>query len=285
MEGSTHPRVKPVAPRTGFELRTLGGLLFLIGLPLVVLTTRTETYFSWTIEPPLTAASLGACYWGSSVLVLLSAGRPAWAHTRVVMPGVAIAGTLLLLATLIHFDRFHMDKATGWVWLVLYSLLPPAAILLVIRQRRVPGRDPPRRAPLPRWAVLVLGTQALLLVILGVALFVLPAEAASLWSWTLTPLTARAIGAWLVGIGASAAQAVWEGDWERIRVGMLGYAAIAALELVALARFADTPDWSAPSAWILVLFLVVMLAMGLSAAVAGRPHASQPASGELGIRL
>jgi hypothetical protein len=58
---------------------------------------------------------------------------------------------------------------------------------------------------------------------------------------------------------------------------MLGYAAIAVLELVALARFADTPDWSAPSAWILVAFLVGMLAMGLSAAVAGRRHAAQPA--------
>ena len=32
---------------------------FLIGLPLVLLTTRTDKYFAWTIEPPLTAAFLG----------------------------------------------------------------------------------------------------------------------------------------------------------------------------------------------------------------------------------
>jgi hypothetical protein len=178
------------------------------------------------------------------------------------MPGVAIAGTF---------------QVTGWAWLVLYALLPPAAILLMIRQRGIPGSDPPRGAPLPRWAVSVLGTQALVLLTLGAALFVVPADAASLWSWTLTPLTARALGAWLLGIGASAAQAVWEADWERIRVGMLGYAAIAVLELVALARFADTPDWSTPSAWILVTFLVGMLAMGLAAAVAGRRRAAQPA--------
>jgi hypothetical protein len=163
-----------------------------------------------------------------------------------------------------------MDSATGWVWLVLYALLPPAALVLVLRQRRVEGREPARASPMRRWAVVLLGAQAVVLLAVGAALFAVPQDAASLWSWTLTPLTARAIGAWLVAIGASAAYAAWEADWQRIRAGMLGYAAIAVLELVALARFADTPDWGEPSAWILVLFLGAMLATGLFAVAAGR---------------
>ena len=56
---------------------------FLIGLPLVLLTTRTDKYFAWTIEPPLTAAFLGANYWSSALLAILAARETAWARGRI----------------------------------------------------------------------------------------------------------------------------------------------------------------------------------------------------------
>jgi hypothetical protein len=270
MHRQVDTHVRRLAPESRLGLLTLGILLAVIGLPLSVLPGDTETAFSWTIEPPLTAAWLGACYWGSCVLVLLSARRSAWAHARVVVPGILVAGVFLLSATVIHIDRFHMDSVTGWAWLVLYSLLPPGAIAMVIRQARVPGRTPVREAPMPRSAVVVLGAQAAVLVAVGAALFAVPADAASSWPWTLTPLTARATGAWLMAIGAAAAQAAWEADWQRNRTGMVGYAAIAVLWLIALARFAGTPDWDDPSAWALVSFVAAMLATGVAAVIAGR---------------
>jgi hypothetical protein len=285
MDTPADVRVKPLAPETRLGLLILGAQLVVIGLPLVVLSGETDTYFSWTIQPPLTAAFLGACYWGSCVLVLLSAQRPAWAHARVVLPGIVVAGCFLLLATLLHLDRFHMDAVTGWVWLVLYVLLPPAALVLFLRQRGVPGSEPRRRNPMPRWAVLGLTAQAVLLLTAGAALFVVPNDAAVLWPWTLTPLTARATGAWLMAISASAFHAAWEADWERIRAGMLGYAAIAVLQLIAIARFADTPDWDDPSAWVLVLLLGAMLATGIFAvAVARAPSPPPPAKRLAGSR-
>jgi hypothetical protein len=276
MHRADETNVRRLAPESRLGLWALGILLAVIGLPLSVLPADTETAFSWTIEPPLTAACLGACYWGSCVLVLLSARRSAWTHARVVVPGILVAGAFLLLATVIHIDRFHMDSVTGWAWLVLYSLLPPGAIALVIRQARAPGRDPVRDAPMPRWAVVVLGAQAAALVAVGAALFAAPADAASSWPWTLTPLTARATGAWLMAIGAATVQAAWEGDWSRSRTGMVGYAAIAALWLVALTRFADTPDWDDPAAWVLVLFVAAMLATGVAGAFAGAPARRRP---------
>jgi hypothetical protein len=275
MQRADDPRVRRLAPESRVGLWTLGILLAVIGLPLNLLPRETETAFSWTIEPPLTAAWLGACYWGSCVLVLLSARRSAWTHARVVVPGILVAGAFLLSATLIHIDRFHMDGVTGWVWLVLYSLLPPAAVALVVRQAGVPGRDPVRQAPMPRWAVAVLVAQAAVLVAVGTVLFAVPADVAPSWPWTLTPLTARATGAWLMAIGAATAQAAWEADWDRNRTGMAGYAAIAALWLVALARFADTPDWNEAPAWALVLFVAAMLATGVAAAFTGRAPAGR----------
>src|SRR6187402_1912413 len=181
----------------------LSGFLVLIGFPLVVLSGETDRYFAWTIEPPLSAATLGAFYWGSVVLVASSARQHAWANARVVVPGIVVAGTFLLLATLIHLDRFHMGRATGWIWLVLYAVMPLGAIAMVFRETRQPGVDPPRTAPLPIWVKVALGLQAAVLVGLGAALFVAPTDVASVWPWTLTPLMARALGAWMMALGAS----------------------------------------------------------------------------------
>jgi hypothetical protein len=62
---------------------------------------------------------------------------------------------------------------------------------------------------------LVVAAQGAVRLRLGALLFVLPTL--SLWPWALTPLTGRAVGAWLIGIGVIAVQMGWEGDWEWTR--------------------------------------------------------------------
>src|SRR5437667_5185533 len=44
----------------------------LLGLPLLVLTTRTDRFFAWTIAVPMTAAALGANYWASAALAIFA---------------------------------------------------------------------------------------------------------------------------------------------------------------------------------------------------------------------
>ena len=257
----------PTAPRptTGLArlfLWQLAATLFVVGFPVFVLSGQTDDYFAWTIDPPLTAAFLGANYWGSMVLVLLCARERDWAAARVTVPGIFVAGTFLLLATLLHLDRFAMDTVRGWLWVILYAGLPPAVALLVAVQLRTPGGDPPRVAPLSPAARIVLALQAAVLLGIGGALFVVPGDTASIWPWPLTDLTARAVGAWLLAIGTTVLVSRREDDWARLTAPMAGYAAIAFLQLLALARYADTPDWDDPAAWIYVAFLAVMLVVG-----------------------
>ena len=94
--------------------------------------------------------------------------------------------------------------------------MPPSLLVILLRQRHAPGGDPARVAPLPAWAWAVLVAQAVVMLRLGVWLFVAP-QAAGWWPWALTPLTSRAVGAWLLGIGLTTAHAAWEGDWARLR--------------------------------------------------------------------
>jgi hypothetical protein len=249
----------------GYSLLGLGA-----GLPLYFQSGDTHR-FAWTIKPPLTAAFLGAAYWASLALNLLASRERVWARIRIaVVPGLVFT-TLILIATLIHLDRFHLGagssdalgRAVAWIWLVAYIVIPPLTLAALVAQVRLPGRDPPREALLPPWMRTALAAQGLAMVVLGVTLFAAPASTASLWPWPLTPLTARATAAWLCGIGLTAALAALENDLRRIRPVLAAYAVVVVLDGVAIARYPHTPDWSGAGAWLYVAFLVTMLAVAV----------------------
>jgi hypothetical protein len=236
----------------------------LAGFQLCVLTEYTHRFFAWTIDVPLTAAFLGASYWGSFALVLVASRQQAWALARIAVPGVWLFTVLTLLATLIHIDLFRMDSVFGWAWLVVYLVVPLGYGVFSVRQLRIAGGDPPRQAPLPRWLRFVLGVQAAIMLIWGTALFLVPQTMAALWPWALTPLTGQAVGAWLIGVGVTAAHMCWENDFGRVYAGMAGLAVLGALQLLALARYgAATVDWSSAGGWIYLLFVLSVLSAGL----------------------
>ncbi len=244
-------------------------LVFLAGVPLFLGTEQTDLYFAWTIKPPITAAFLGAAYWASCILELQSARQRLWAHARLAVPAVLAFTALMLLATLLHIDRFHLNspnavaRGVTWAWLAIYLGVPPATLVLLVLQLRVPGGDPPRLAPLPAWMRLVFAVHAVVMLAIGVALLLAPRTSAVLWPWMLTPLTARAVGSWLVGLGVAAAAAFRENDFARVRVGFHTYALLAALQFVALGRYPGAVDWSLPRWWIYLLFLVSIFAVGV----------------------
>ena len=77
-------------------------------------------------------------------------------------------------------------------------------------------------------------------------------------------LTGQAVGAWLIGIGVTAAHMCWENDFGRVSAGMAGYAALGALQLLALARYGGaTVNWSGAGGWIYLLFVLSVFGVGL----------------------
>ena len=251
-------------------------LVFLAGFQLSILTEQTEHYFAWTIQPPLTAAFLGAGYWSSFLLEFLSSRQRTWVRARIAVPAVFSFATLTLVATLLHFDRFHfaspepIAQAAAWFWLAIYLVVPPTMLVMWMRQIRVPGGDPPRQSMLPFSIRLILALQSVFMLVIGVTLFIQPSFAPLLWPWKLTPLPARAVGAWLVGVGIFAGHAVWENDFSRVKAGMASYLAFGALQLLAIERFPSTPDLNQPIAWIYLLLTISVLATALYSIAARR---------------
>jgi len=267
----------PAGAEGGFRRTTTGmrailwigaGFVAVAGLNEYLLSSQTDRYFAWTIKLPLTAAFLGGFYLTAFGMAVLSARQREWSRARVGIPGVAAFLWLTLLATLLHLDLFHFHtgpgtaRAAAWAWLVIYIADPIALTTLWMLQVRVSGADRPRTRLLPSWYRGLLGVEGTVAVVAGVCLFVAPSTATHLWPWPLTPLTAQAVAAWLIGYGGVLLAMIVENDWDRVRPALGPSVALFFLQVIALIRYPHVVDWSSPSAWVFLAMLGGALVVG-----------------------
>ena len=239
---------------------------------LYVLAERTADVFAWTIQPPLTAAFLGAGYAAGFVLVVLSLRDPVWADSRVAVLTILVFVGLTLVATLLHLDRFHfmaefagapiLAEAAAWFWLAVYLVVPVAMVALLVPQERSGGVDPPSRHPVPVFLRVALAAESLVLLAVGAALFVAPATASVLWPWPLTPLTARVIAAWLLAFGLATALAASSGDLRRLRTAAVAYTVFGVMVLGAMLRFIPTVQWGDATTAVFTAMTVAVIGTG-----------------------
>lgn len=281
MDPSSPPLGRPTLPL--MRLVLVVGVVFVTGAgaQLYVLSAHTDRFFAWTIADPLSAAAIGGFYVTAAVVAGLSLARREWAMARVGLPGILVFLWLMLGASLLHLDLFHLQegpapaRVAAWLWMVIYVVDPPVATLAHVRQLRAPGPDRPRTMPMPRWFVGLLVTMSLPVLGLGAALFCWPTRTGASWAWPLTPLVAQALGAWLVGLGLVLVAAALERDWVRVFPASAGLVALSLLQLAALLRFDQRPE--SPIAWVWVLLLVALGITGALAAAARQRWSRRPA--------
>lgn len=259
---------QPLAPLMRWWFAVDMVLVFIAGVQLFVLSEYTKQFFAWTIKSTLTAAFLGAAYFSTLPMLWHSYRAHTWANARVALPGVWAFTLLTLFATVQHWDKFHWNNPfvtaqfAFWVWLAIYVGVPLFVVGAWFVQQRVPGIEPARYHPLPNWFRIALGAQAMVLLGVGAALYFFSSAMIPVWMWTLTPLTAMAVGAWCIGIGVTTVWGIWENDALRLRGAMFTYALLAILQLLAVARYAEQIHWNNPLAFLYVAFLATVLALG-----------------------
>lgn len=259
------------------------GLTLLAFVVLFLGAGQTDRYFAWTINPPATAAFLGAAYAGGCALVVLGLRRRAWAALRIPFITILAFTVVTSAATALHLDKFHFAKSgvalfAAWFWLAVYVFVPLTMIVMLIGQVRRRVRHPGPRLPIPRPLNAALLAQGGILLVVGTALFVAPATQVVLWPWMLTPLTARAVAAWLLAFGLGGLLAVRDGDLARLDISATAYALLAGLEIVVLIRYAEVVRWTAPAT---AVYLGLAVSIMVCAAVALRRihrHRTGPAT-------
>ncbi|MBD1592178.1 hypothetical protein [Pseudarthrobacter polychromogenes] len=260
-------------------------LVFLAGLVLFVFPLRTAEWFAWTVNPPMTAVFLGAAYWSAAGLEVTGARSASWESAKLAVWPVFVFTTLTLGVTLLHLDRFHLSPENGalaqiatWAWLAIYAMVPVAMLVISwmqLRSRRpAPTSVTAGRPVLPPALRLLMAGIAGVLLCYGLALLAVPAYAASWWPWTLSELTARAVGAWLVGLGWSAAQGQSSADLRTVRPVALTSVAFVILQALALLRYGGALTWpSAPAIGFVTVLLAIGTAGGWALALSRSPGA------------
>jgi hypothetical protein len=283
--------LRPLAPGMRRLLFTASALVLLAGIQLFVFTGRTDHFFAWTIANPLAAAFLGAAYWASVAIEALAGRQRLWANARIAVPAVLVFTVLTLVATLTHLGQLHLGarfaietQIVTVAWIAIYLLVPALLLILVVRQARTPGAEPPRRTGLPAWLYVVLAVQAIVLLGLGTALFAAPRQTAPLWPWHLTPMMAQATGAWLISLGVAAGHALLERDARRLRPAAAGYILLGVLLFIALARYPHEFEWRSAAGIAYLVFLASMLLTGAVGLARGFSRAARRPAARTGFR-
>lgn len=224
---------------------------------------NTDDWFSWTIQPPLSAAALGAFYGAALILFMAGARAPGAVAVaaRQIAPPVLVIATTLLVVTLVHLDKFEMDSVFGVFWLCAYIVAPPLVLWGILGERDVLAGSLPGTA-LPRSLRIALGSEGAIMVAASGVLLFAPETAADLWPWQLTPLVGRAFGAFTLGVGMVALIVARDRVLGATGIA-LAYAALGALQLLVVAlHSADLGDDSVATA-VYLSFCGLVLGTGL----------------------
>lgn len=164
----------------------------------------TKQNFAWEIKPPLTAVFMGAGYISGGYMFLFAVFGKKWHRVTHIFLPVTVFTVAMLLATLLHYDRFLHHNLSFIFWLPIYIITPFLVPWLWIHNRpRDPGGLEVGDKIVPlfiRWTTGLVGVSTL---IFWIVVFIHPSYLISIWAWKLTPLTARVISGWgmLISVG------------------------------------------------------------------------------------
>jgi hypothetical protein len=213
-----------ILPTTKLALMIVVPFLVLAFLILYFYPERSTERFAWTIKPAMTALFIGAGYLGGGYqFVRLILGRE-WHRYGMAFPPVMVFTVAMLAATLLHWDRFDIHHFPFQLWLVLYIITPPLITWLWWTNRRTDPVAPEAGDPLlPRGVNFTFGVLGVVTLLAALTVFVKPQLAIGVWSWSLTPLTARVLAGWFGLMGVGSLVLARERRWSACRVALQSF--------------------------------------------------------------
>jgi len=210
--------------------------------------TKTKDLWAWTIHPTMTAMMMGGGYLAGAWFFFRAATTTEGHRVLKGLLGTTVFTTLLLGATLSHWDKFNHGHVSFWAWLLLYVATPLLLPWLWFNNRKT---DPATLGagdvvvPDPvRAGIAVIGIGQLLF---ALVLLARPSLLISHWPWPLTPLTARVIAAFVAFPAVTWALFATDRRWSSFEIPMETATFGLALVLIATMRSADEFHGKAPA--------------------------------------
>jgi hypothetical protein len=231
-------------------------IVLIVGFLLLFAPQLIVPYWPWTIAP-FNARFLGAVYVAEffSLGVLFTHNR--WSPGRAALVVALVFTFVVAIASLIHLSSFAgLRRVTLWFILYVgYAELTLGALLLY---RELPAVAPLHiSAPFGR----VMQIAGLLLVLYGVAMFILPSFAAGFWPWGIDGLHGRIYSAVFLAPGIGLLLVAQSAAREECLVGgvfLAGLGFLAILSLILAHLQTGRGSFLSPGTWAwLVLFAAI----------------------------
>jgi hypothetical protein len=217
--------------------------------------------FAWAINPPMMAMFIGAGYLGGAYLFLRVALGAPWHRVAPGFLPVTAFTASMLLATVLHWDRFDLNHFPFQLWLILYVVTPLLVPALWLWNRGqadgLPVENDPAVPAVARGAMALSGAGFALFALIGM---VSPSALIRLWVWPLTPLTARILSGWFALLAVGGLTIGRQDRWSAWRIGMVSIGSWHTLVLLAaILRPADFPG--GPLNWYTILVTLALVGM------------------------
>ncbi|MGE5073576.1 MAG: hypothetical protein ACM3MF_09120 [Anaerolineae bacterium] len=258
-------------------------VLLLAFLALYVFPENTATDFAWTIQPRTSAILIGAGYTAGAYFFLRLLFEKRWHRVQAGFLPITAFTVCMLLATLLHWGRFHQGQLPFYSWFIIYLLTPFAVPFLWWRNRSTAATElepgDVRFSPLART---VLRVGAALGILAFVIVFVQPAILIGLAPWKLTELTARVFAGWSILTLATVYSIAADGRWSAARILVESAMVGLALTLLAMPRMWADFDPAKPMTYAFVGGIAVTVIVFLLLHIwmdARANHRASPAMG------
>lgn len=242
--------------------RAIAGVvvLFLVAAFVILffLPDQTGTLFAWAIKPHMSSMFFGSAYLGGAWIIAKIAIGKRWHRMQAVFPAVTVFAIAMLIATLLHWERFSLGTAPFIAWLILYIVSPFLIPALWMYNRRTDTNEPEESdvtvTDAARQITRLIGILVLVLVTIC---YLVPSLIIPIWPWELTPLTARVLCGWLSVIGTSAIMISFDPRWTSWRAILESI--FIAYSLIFVAAFMNPADFKTSLVNWFTLLMAAML--------------------------
>lgn len=214
---------------------------------------ETQRLFAWPLKPTMSAMMLGAAYAGGIYFFGGVLRIRQWSRVKVGFLPVITFASMLGIATLLHWDRFTHNHISFYAWAGLYFTAPFLILYVWFRNRpEDSGRADGQAVLIPQAVAWTVGGIGALTLAISLFLFLRPAAMIDVWPWTLSPLTARTVGAMFALPGVVGLSMAFDRRWRAAQLILQSQGFSILLILVAAARAWSEFDGANPASWLFV---------------------------------
>jgi hypothetical protein len=232
-------------------------VLLLAVVILYFMPGETERFWAWTIAPEMTPLLMGAGYASGAYFFTRVLLTRSWRTVSLGFLPITAFTSMLLIATLLHWENFNHSHVAFFAWTFLYAVTPfLVPTLWFFNSRRDPGVEAGENLiPAPARGVLSLTGIGILAV--SAVSFVTPSTLESDWPWQLSDLTSRVVAAYVGLTGGSLLLVGLDSRWRASKVILESLVIGTTLLIVAIIRAWSGLDPSEAVRWSYLASMIV----------------------------